>query len=121
MNLSLINGAAPLASQTFVILDANSLFGAFDNVANGERLSTTDGLGSFVVKYGTGSAFDPSQIVLSNFLAWIPGDFDFDFDVDGGDFLIWQRGGSPSPLSAGGPRRLADKLWHGATAGRGNS
>jgi hypothetical protein len=30
-----------------------------------------------------------------------PGDFDVDGDVDGRDFLLWQRGGSPSPLSAG--------------------
>jgi autotransporter-associated beta strand protein len=29
-----------------------------------------------------------------------PGDFDFDGDVDGRDFLIWQQGGSPSPLSS---------------------
>jgi hypothetical protein len=30
----------------------------------------------------------------------LPGDFDADGDVDGRDFLRWQRGGSPSPLSA---------------------
>ncbi len=30
-----------------------------------------------------------------------PGDFDFDNDVDGRDFLLWQRGDSFSPLSAG--------------------
>ena len=29
-----------------------------------------------------------------------PGDFDSDGDVDGEDFLRWQRGGSPDPLSA---------------------
>lgn len=29
------------------------------------------------------------------------GDFDGDGDVDGADFLTWQRGGSPSPLSPG--------------------
>ncbi len=29
------------------------------------------------------------------------GDFDGDGDVDGRDFLIWQRGGSPNQLSAG--------------------
>ena len=29
-----------------------------------------------------------------------PGDFDLDGDVDGRDFLIWQRGGSPNSLSA---------------------
>jgi hypothetical protein len=32
--------------------------------------------------------------------ATIEGDFDNDGDVDGRDFLRWQRGGSPSPLSA---------------------
>jgi hypothetical protein len=31
----------------------------------------------------------------------IPGDFDDDGDVDGRDFLVWQRGNSPSPLSSG--------------------
>jgi uncharacterized protein (TIGR03382 family) len=30
-----------------------------------------------------------------------PGDFDNDGDVDGRDFLVWQRGGSPNPLSPG--------------------
>jgi autotransporter-associated beta strand protein len=30
----------------------------------------------------------------------IPGDFDNDGDVDGRDFLVWQRGGSPTALSA---------------------
>ena len=29
-----------------------------------------------------------------------PGDFDDDGDIDGRDFLVWQRGNSPSPLSA---------------------
>jgi hypothetical protein len=31
----------------------------------------------------------------------LDGDFDEDGDVDGRDFLVWQRAGSPSPLSAG--------------------
>ena len=30
----------------------------------------------------------------------LAGDFDFDNDVDGFDFLKWQRGESPNPLSA---------------------
>jgi hypothetical protein len=29
----------------------------------------------------------------------LPGDFDLDGDVDGRDFLVWQRGNSPNPLS----------------------
>ena len=39
----------------------------------------------------------------------ILGDADGDFDVDGGDFLVWQRGGSPNPLS---PADLA--TWKGS-------
>lgn len=33
-------------------------------------------------------------------VAGLPGDFNNDSRVDGQDFLVWQRGGSPSPLSA---------------------
>lgn len=39
----------------------------------------------------------------------VTGDFDGDGDVDGQDFLVWQRGESPEPLSA---TDLAD--WQGA-------
>lgn len=38
--------------------------------------------------------------VITPTSAGIPGDFDFDGDVDGNDFLVWQRGGSPAPMSA---------------------
>ena len=36
---------------------------------------------------------------LRTTLAAAPGDFDSDGDVDGADFLTWQRGASPMPLS----------------------
>jgi hypothetical protein len=40
------------------------------------------------------------SLVLSNFEVSAPaGDFDLDDDVDGADFLKWQRGESPDPLS----------------------
>jgi hypothetical protein len=42
-------------------------------------------------------------------IAEVTGDFDSDGDVDGQDFLVWQRGESPTPLSA---TDLAD--WQGA-------
>jgi hypothetical protein len=41
--------------------------GSFTNVANGQRLNTRDGGGSFVVNYGTSSALDPSGVILSGF------------------------------------------------------
>jgi autotransporter-associated beta strand protein len=109
-------GMLPTAATTFIVLDAATLAGSFANVANGARLATVDGSGSLVVNYGSGSAFDATQVVLSSFLpTGLDGDFDHDGDVDGRDFLVWQRGGSPSPLSAGD---LADwKANFGATGG----
>lgn len=45
----------------------------------------------------------------------LPGDFDRDSDVDGVDFLIWQRGASPTLLS---PSDLADwEMNHGSVGG----
>ncbi|MDZ4657635.1 MAG: hypothetical protein SH868_08655, partial [Bythopirellula sp.] len=102
LDLTLTGGFTPTPSQTFAILIAGSLSGAFDNAPSGQRVTTSDGGGSFLINYGVGSPFDDNQVVLSNFLAGgTSGDFDNDGDVDGRDFLIWQRGGSPTPFSAG--------------------
>lgn len=49
------------------------------------------------------------DIRFSQVAAGTPGDFDGDDDADGRDFLVWQRGGSPTPFSAGD---LA--TWQGA-------
>ena len=101
--MTLVNSFVPEASETITLLIADSLLGIFDNAINSQRLDTTDGTGSFLVNYGIGSAFDNDQIVLSNFEAnaFLPGDFDQDGDVDGSDFLNWQRNdGSASGLAA---------------------
>ncbi len=45
--------------------------------------------------------FDNIYLALEDVSAGLTGDFDLDGDVDGSDFLLWQRGGSPDPLSAG--------------------
>jgi hypothetical protein len=105
----------PSASGTWTVLNANfGISGAFSNAANGQRLTTIDGVGSFIVNFGPGSPFDPTKIVLSAFqLEHRPGDFDLDGDVDGADLLRWQRGQSPNPLSASD---LATWRSHFATA-----
>ncbi|MDQ6860453.1 MAG: PEP-CTERM sorting domain-containing protein, partial [Verrucomicrobiota bacterium] len=70
LTLHLANGFAPSGGQMFSILDSNqTLLGAFSNVVNGARLTTADGLGSFQVNYGPSSAFDPTDVVLNNFIA----------------------------------------------------
>jgi hypothetical protein len=48
----------------------------------------------------------------------IPGDFDEDGDVDGNDFLVWQRGGSPNGATSGDLTEWQDNFGEsvGATA-----
>jgi hypothetical protein len=46
------------------------------------------------------SAFVDAFSLTAEEVEGLPGDFDMDTDVDGHDFLLWQRGLSPSPLSA---------------------
>jgi hypothetical protein len=58
----------PASSDTFVLLkSATPILGSFRNVANGQRLRTTDGGGSFLVNYGPNTAFDLTAVVLSDF------------------------------------------------------
>ncbi len=89
LQLSLLNGFSPNPGDSFTILNAGNLLGTFTNVLNGERLSTLDNGGSFIVNYGIGSAFNPDQIVLSNFQANSnPADLSGDGFVDGLDLGI---------------------------------
>jgi hypothetical protein len=98
LQLSRLNGFLP-DGRSFVVLDALlPISGSFANVLSGQRLALSDGSGSFHVTYGFGAP-DPTQVVLSAFQHNTNGDFDHDGDVDGRDFLVWQRGGSPNPLS----------------------
>jgi PEP-CTERM motif-containing protein len=54
-------------SQTFTLLTSKVvLSGAFDNVANGSRLTTADGFASFQVNYGVGSPYGANNVVLSD-------------------------------------------------------
>ncbi len=57
-------------SATFTILQATTLTGSFANVATtGLRIFSTDGLASFRVNFGPGSAFAANSVVLSDFVA----------------------------------------------------
>jgi hypothetical protein len=100
-NLNATNLPEPTDAYTILTTGTGDLNGSFANVANGERLGAIDGSGSFVVNYGADSPFDPNHVVLSDFLA--AGDFDGDGDVDGSDFLTWQRtfGAPASPPGSG--------------------
>jgi hypothetical protein len=81
------------------VVGGGNIFNEFANVANGQRLTTSDGLGSFIVNYGPGSAFDSGQLVLSNFLSATPGDCHIDGRVDLDDY-------TPFPNCLSGPGDL---------------
>ena len=55
LSLSLANNFLPTAADTFTLMEFSSDSGLFDNVVNGGRLLTLDGLGSFRVSYTTNS------------------------------------------------------------------
>ena len=57
----------------------------------------TPGNGSVVL---SGLTFEAIPLAANDLISVIyPGDFDADGDVDGRDFLKWQRGISPTPFS----------------------
>jgi T5SS/PEP-CTERM-associated repeat protein len=98
LQLSMASGFNPSPQDKFEIITTGlGIFGSFANAANGQRLAAGDG--SFLVNYGSGSPFDPTSVVLSSYQPPTPGDFDHDGNVDGKDFLFWQRGDSPTPGS----------------------
>ncbi|MBL9161836.1 MAG: autotransporter-associated beta strand repeat-containing protein [Planctomycetaceae bacterium] len=87
LQVSLINGFAPIAGQSFDLFDWNFRLGAFDAIN--------------LPALGPGLAWNSSLVYKTGMLSvGLAGDFDLDGEVDGHDFLLWQRGGSPAPLSA---------------------
>lgn len=81
---------SPAPTDTFTVLGGDTIIGTFDNVAPGERLLTLGSLGTFVVNYGITSPFDSNEVVLSDFVAGIPGDYNGDFVVDMKDYTVWR-------------------------------
>ena len=86
--VSLLGGYTPGLGDSFQILIAGSRVGEFDSV-----LGTDLGGGLILdVLYGL------NDVTLQVIIA-LAGDFNLDGVVDGFDFLKWQRGKSPNPLS----------------------
>lgn len=109
LSVSLTGGFSLAPSLTFTIVDVGgSLTGGFNGLAEGGLVGNFGGT-NLVITYAGG---DGNDVAL---LSALPGDFDIDGDVDGTDFLKWQRGESPRPLTAAD---LADwEANHGADPG----
>ncbi|TWU20781.1 putative lipoprotein [Bythopirellula polymerisocia] len=78
LDVSIINGFTHSAGDTFEIITAASVLDTFDTVS----LPPLPGDLHWFVNYGATSV----ELVTT-----FAGDFDFDGDVDGRDFLVWQQ------------------------------
>ena len=87
LDVSLINGFTLGAAQEFEILSAGALSGTFAGLAEGALVGNFGGTDLFVSYVGG----DGNDVSLFTTLAGLSGDFDGDDDVDGADFLKWQR------------------------------
>ena len=87
LDVELTGGFTPSAGDSFDIITASLVQNIFDT----ELLPSLTADLTWIVDY---------QIDGVSLLVGLSGDFDFDGDVDGFDFLQWQWGESPNPLSA---------------------
>jgi T5SS/PEP-CTERM-associated repeat protein len=92
LELNLTSGFVPTALNSFDILRSDgNITGSFANVANGQRLFTADGLGSFLVNYGPGNP-NSNHVILSAFqVGGLPGDYNQNGTVDAADYVVWRN------------------------------
>ena len=102
LDLRLFEGFVPTADDTFTVLTCGALSGAFANGADGTRVATADGRGTFLITYGANAielsdfqTTDPFE-VLSQQNAMSDADGDGVALVD--EFLF---GGSPTSPDSG--------------------
>ena len=90
-----LSGYSPTGGESYTLLSANSIDGTSFLNADFSLAPLASGLTWDLSVSATSVVL---KVLGSTLTA---GDFDADGDVDGRDFLVWQRGGSPSPLSTG--------------------
>ncbi len=114
-----LNGVSP-AQYSHLNITGDATFGGALNISKSfsfmpaagdtfDLMSFTSSLGTFstitLPTLTSGLTWDTSQLYSAGIVrvmgpGFFSGDFDEDGDVDGRDFLKWQRGESPDPLSA---------------------
>jgi len=88
LEVLLLDGFAPTAGDSFEILTAATLTGSFSSAS----LPALNSDLTWNLAYGANS-------IVLEVISVIHGDFNNDGIVDGTDFLNWQRGESPNPIS----------------------
>jgi hypothetical protein len=90
-----LSGYTPIGGETYTLLSAGSITGT-------SFLSTDLSMAPLPAGLTWDLSVGTTSVVLKVLGSTGPqGDFDGDSDVDGADFLRWQRGESPNALSAG--------------------
>lgn len=105
----LVDGIPDIANRMVVDTLPNTISGRdidFDAAGNIHYVSSGQGIYRVLAPGGNTTATTTWNGTEYSFSvqtasAGLAGDFDDDNDVDGNDFLVWQRGGSPNPLSDG--------------------
>ena len=85
-------------SEAFLL--GTSIFATGRSEELGNAFQVGGDTGSLLFEYRRASDGEVFEGLYEFVSTGPPGDFDLDGDVDGNDFLVWQRGGSPNPLSA---------------------
>ena len=86
LTVSLVDGFLPTADDVFDLFDFASVTGTFESI---NLPSLTGGL-----------VWDTSELLVDGTLAVVAtGDFNDDGEINGLDFLAWQRGETPNPFS----------------------
>ena len=78
-----LNGFTPTPADAYTVVEAAAVSGAFNN-AVGDRLPVAGG--SFLL------TIDANSVVLSDYLAALPGDFNYDGSVNAADYTTWRDG-----------------------------
>lgn len=116
------NTSYPGVHTRTVSWDYSALLPAIQALYDSEQISATAGWLEFSIETNAGNYSYPVAYYFDNFRfetpsAGLDGDFDGDNDVDGRDFLSWQRGDSTNG-TIGGPVSAADLLeWQNAYNG----
>ena len=84
IEVQLIDGFQPSVGNTFQVLTATSVINTFDTIV------TLDETNMF--SYEVTAIYSATDVVLQIDDIFLSADFDRDDDVDGNDFLIWQKG-----------------------------
>lgn len=110
--LQINGGAFTIDGDDMILSPGETVTGIWDYEAEGvfETLELIGQITAFSLQLGVRGpdiGNPPTSITIVDNIRWYsdvtqvaPGDFDGDGDVDGRDFLAWQRGESPDPLSS---------------------